>query len=626
MCGIAGILRPAGATVRADEIRRLTDLIAHRGPDDAGLHLDGPVGLGHRRLSIVDLSPAGHQPMASADGAAWIVFNGEIYNHAELRRQLEGLGHAFRSATDTEVILAAFRQWREACVERFEGMWAFAIWEPARRRLFCSRDRLGIKPFYYALAGGSFAFASEIKAVLASGVVPARADLAAVRLQLVYRARTANDATCFEGVRQLPPAHNAVYEDGRLSLHRYWDAATAADAGEEAWRGRDPATRFLDELGQAVDSHLRSDVPVGACLSGGLDSGALALLASRHMATPLRTFSVTYPGTAFDESPWIHALTAQERNIAPSESRPDGSDLVEVLERATWHYEEPLWGHSVYSWWQVMKAVNGGGIKVVLNGQGADELLAGYPRYYPTYLRQLLLGGCLPAFLRNFEGFRRQQGGLSRAALLRDLATPFWPDWLRRGARLAGRGQAYDDRFLAPALRTLRDPAAEALARRAFNRLDRHLLSDLTVTRLPELLQAEDRFSMAFSIESRVPFLDRRFVEFALALPDSQKIEGGTTKVVLRNAMRGLLPDQTVDRRDKQGYPTPGETWLRQHGAEYAGDLLASRSFRERGVFDPASTDAAFAQWRGGAGKLPGLWTWLSTEHWFRRYLDQPPA
>lgn len=626
MCGIAGIVRPAGATVRADEIRRLTDLIAHRGPDDAGLHLDGAVGLGHRRLSIVDLSPAGHQPMASADGAAWIVFNGEIYNHVELRRQLEGLGHAFRSATDTEVILAAFRQWREACVERFEGMWAFAIWEPARRRLFCSRDRLGIKPFYYALAGGSFAFASEIKAVLASGVVPARADLAAVRLQLVYRARTANDATCFEGVRQLPPAHNAVYEDGRLSLHRYWDAATAADAGEEAWRGRDPATRFLDELGQAVDSHLRSDVPVGACLSGGLDSGALALLASRRMATPLRTFSVTYPGTAFDESPWIHALTAQERNLAPSESRPDGSDLVEVLERATWHYEEPLWGHSVYSWWQVMKAVNGGGIKVVLNGQGADELLAGYPRYYPTYLRQLLLGGRLPAFLRNFEGFRRQQGGLSRAALLRDLATPFWPDWLRRGARLAGRGRAYDDRFLAPALRTLRDPAAEALARRAFNRLDRHLLSDLIVTRLPELLQAEDRFSMAFSIESRVPFLDRRFVEFALALPDSQKIEGGTTKVVLRNAMRGLLPDQTVDRRDKQGYPTPGETWLRQHGAEYAGDLLGSRSFRERGVFDPASTDAAFAQWRGGAGKLPGLWTWLSTEHWFRRYLDQPPA
>lgn len=624
MCGIAGILRPAGATVRADEIVRLTDLIAHRGPDDAGLHLDGPVGLGHRRLSIVDLSPAGHQPMASADGSAWIVFNGEIYNHVELRRQLEGLGHSFRSSTDTEVILAAFRQWREDCVARFEGMWAFAIWEPARRRLFCSRDRLGIKPFYYALANGSFAFASEIKAVLASGVVPARADPGALRLQLVYRARTASDATCFEAVRQLPPAHNAVFEDGRLSLHRYWDTDARDDPGD--WRGPDLATRFLDELGQAVGSHLRSDVPVGACLSGGLDSGSLALLASRRMATPLRTFSVTYPGTPFDESRWIHALTAQERNLAPSESSPDGSDLIDVLERATWHYEEPLWGHSVYSWWQVMKSVHAGGIKVVLNGQGADELLAGYPRYYPTYLRQLLLTGRWPSFVRNFEGFRRQQGGLSRAALLRDLATPFWPDWLRRGARLAGRGQAYDDRFLAPALRSMRDPGAEALARRAFNSLDRHLRSDLTATRLPELLQAEDRFSMAFSIESRVPFLDRRFVEFALALPAHEKIESGTTKVVMRKAMRGLLPDITVDRRDKQGYPTPGDTWLRQHGAEYAGDLLASRSFRERGVFDPAATDAAFAQWRAGNGKLPGLWTWLSTEIWFRRYLDTSPA
>ncbi len=622
MCGIAGIVRLDGASVSADTIGVLTDLIAHRGPDDAGVHVDGHVGLGHRRLSIVDLSPAGHQPMASGDGSLWIVFNGEIYNHEALRAELIGLGHAFRSTTDTEVILAAYRQWGEACVHRFEGMWAFAIWEQARRRLFCSRDRLGIKPFYYALTPAGFAFASEIKSVLAAGLVPIRANPEALRLQLVYRARASNETTCFEGVMQLPPAHNAVLADGRLVRSRYWNAEDALAARGSG--SRDYAAGFRDHIEQAVRSHLRSDVPVGACLSGGLDSGTLVALAARRMDTPLRTFSVTYPGTVYDESRYIHALRGQVGNLDGTETSPDGRDLIDVLERSTWHYEEPVWGGSVYSWWQVMKSVHAGGIKVVLNGQGADELLAGYPRYYPTYLRQLLLQGRLPTLARNFEGFRAQQGDLSRMGLWRELATPFWPDWLRRAARVAGRGNAFDDRFLSPQLRALSSPAAEALARRAFSNLDTHLLTDLTTTRLPELLQAEDRFSMAFSIESRVPFLDRAFVEYGIALPAGQKIDDGVTKVVLREAMRGTVPDETLDRRDKQGYPTPANDWLRQYGVEYAGDLIGSRRFRERDVFDAAAASAAFDRWRSGSGSLAGLWTWLSTENWFRQYLDTP--
>ncbi len=622
MCGLAGIVRLDGASVSPDTIGVLTDLIAHRGPDDAGVHVDGHVGLGHRRLSIVDLSPAGHQPMASGDGSLWIVFNGEIYNHEALRTELAGLGHAFRSTTDTEVILAAYRQWGEACVHRFEGMWAFAIWEPARRRLFCSRDRLGIKPFYYALTPAGFAFASEIKSVLAAGLVPVRANPEALRLQLVYRARASNETTCFEGVLQLPPAHNAVLADGRLVRSRYWSAEDALAARDSA--ARDHAAGFRDRIEQAVRSHLRSDVPVGACLSGGLDSGTLVALAARQTPSPLRTFSVTYPGTVYDESRYIHALRGQVGNLDGTETSPDGRDLVDVLERSTWHYEEPVWGGSVYSWWQVMKSVHAGGIKVVLNGQGADELLAGYPRYYPTYLRQLLLQGRLPTLARNFEGFRAQQGDLSRMGLWRELATPFWPDWLRKAARVAGRGNAFDDRFLSPQLRALSSPAAEALARRAFSNLDTHLLTDLTTTRLPELLQAEDRFSMAFSIESRVPFLDRAFVEYGIALPAAQKIDDGVTKVVLREAMRGTVPDETLDRRDKQGYPTPANDWLRQYGVEYAGDLIGSRRFRERDVFDAAAASAAFDRWRSGAGSLAGLWTWLSTENWFRQYLDTP--
>nr|WP_273544203.1 asparagine synthase (glutamine-hydrolyzing) [Luteimonas saliphila] len=619
VCGIAGIVRLDGVHVSADQIGQLTDLIAHRGPDDAGVHVDGPVGLGHRRLSIVDLSPAGHQPMSCADGSLWIVFNGEIYNHASLRAELVALGHGFRSTTDTEVILAAYRQWGEACVQRFEGMWAFAIWDRTRQRLFCSRDRLGIKPFYYALTSTGLAFASEIKAVLASGLVPVRHNPEALRLQLVYRARASSETTCFDGVLQLPPAHNAVFAGGRLVHSRYWNAEDAL-ATRERGRG-DPAARFRELIGQAVRSHLRSDVPVGACLSGGLDSGTLVALAARENAAPLRTFSVTYPGTAYDESRYIRALHERVDNLDGSETSPDGSDLVDVLERSTWHYEEPVWGGSVYSWWQVMKSVRAGGIKVVLNGQGADELLAGYPRYYPTYLRQLLAGRW-PTFRRNFAAFRAQQGDLSRSGLWRELATPFWPDWMRRAARLAGRAAAFDDGFLDPQLRAAVSPAAEALARRAFSDLDAHLLSDLTTTRLPELLQAEDRFSMAFSIESRVPFLDRAFVEFGVALPPEQKIDGGVTKVVLRESMRGIVPDDILDRRDKQGYPTPANDWLRRFGVEYAGDTIGSRSFRERGVFDAAAAGAAFERWRDGRAALPGLWTWLSTETWFRQYFD----
>lgn len=622
MCGIAGIVRLDGTPVHAGHITQLTDLIAHRGPDDAGVHVDGPVGLGHRRLSIVDLSPAGHQPMPNADGSLWIVFNGEIYNHEALRHELVARGHAFRSGTDTEVILAAYREWGEACVGRFEGMWAFAIWEPARQRLFCSRDRLGIKPFYYALTPAGFAFASEIKAVLASGLVPIQPNHEALRLQLVYRARASNQTTCFDGVLQLPPAHNAVLAGGRLAMSRYWNAEDAL--AERDARSEDDTARFRALIEQAVHSHLRSDVPVGACLSGGLDSGTLVALAARRTSSPLRTFSVTYPGTVHDESRYIHALRGHVANLDGHETSPDGRDLIDVLERSTWHYEEPVWGGSVYSWWQVMKSVQAGGIKVVLNGQGADELLAGYPRYYPTYLRQLLLGGRAPTLSRNFEGFRAQQGDLSRGALWRELATPFWPDWLRRAARSAGRGSAFDDRFLSADLRAMSSPATEALARRAFSDLDTHLLSDLTTTRLPELLQAEDRFSMAFSIESRVPFLDRAFVEYGIALPAHRKIDDGVTKVVLREAMRGIVPDETLDRRDKQGYPTPANDWLRQYGMDYAGDMVASRSFRERGVFDAATATAAFDRWRDGKAPLAGLWTWLSTENWFRQYMDTP--
>jgi asparagine synthase (glutamine-hydrolysing) len=622
MCGIAGIVRLDRQPVDPAELAQMAEMLSHRGPDDQGTYLAGPAGLAHRRLSIIDLSPAGRQPMTNEDETIWLVFNGEIYNYRDLAATLQSLGHQFRSQTDSEVIIHAYEEWGEQCVERMRGMWAFAIWDASRGVLFCSRDRLGIKPFYYYHDGQRFAFASEIKGIAALPQVTLAPDFKVLYRFLVHCVADCDERTTFRNIRQLPPGHNLTVRGAMVTKLRYWSPPLAAEP-EQRSDGQ-CAEQLLSLLTESMQEHLQSDVPVGACLSGGVDSCALVSIAAKLLGQPLPTFSVEYPGTAYDESRYIDAMGAAYPALRMHRRTPDGSELLEVLERAVWHFDEPMWAPNVYSWWQVMKLVHDHGIKVVVNGQGGDELLAGYPRYTVTYLRQLLAEVRLGTLWREARATAGRTGE-SVYRLLREVLRPLVPSALRRAKQLAGFRTSGDESVLAPEFRSA---AAEGGKPRDFVywNLHQHLAGDLHATRLPELLHAEDRFSMAFSIESRVPFLDHRLVEFAAALPDRQKICRGETKAVLRWAMAGIVPKPVLERKDKMGYPTPAGAWLRQRCRDHLRDLFGSRTFRDRGIFEPTQVARRLESFLATGRGVEDIWRWLGVEMWFRTFVDKRPA
>lgn len=614
MCGIAGFWRRNGQPADPEQLEQMCHAIRHRGPDDAGSYVDGGLALGHLRLSIIDLSPAGHQPMANEDGSLRIVFNGEIYNYLELTRELEGLGYVFRSKSDTEVILHAWHAWGRDALQKFRGMWAFAIWDARRRQLDLVRDRYGIKPLYWSHHDGTVGFGSEVKALLP--LLPSRtADTTTLASLAIYQMRTDLLATTLKEVRQVPPGCGITVQlDGVREWQWLDDAAEMAAAPTS----HDPAT-MRGLLEASMDLHLRSDVPVGACLSGGIDSSALVSLAAPRLPYSLHTFSVVYPGTPFDERHYVQDVLARYPSVVHHESQPDGSDALEVLKHAVWHFEEPLWGEASYSWWHVMKLVKEHGIKVVVNGQGADELLGGYPYYYPSYLRQLFATGKWGRGLRELKAEAAHQS-MSQVGMARSLLGPVWPGWLRRAARPLGVGRSYESNALGPMLRDAVHDVDSAVVRRGFWSLEKHLNSDFQVTRLPMLLQAEDRFSMAFGIESRVPFITSPVVAYSRTLPASAKLSGGVTKVVLREAMRDALPSSILDRADKKGYPTPARDWFRGAQGDAVGDLLASRSVAERGLLDPKVVRGQFDRFRKGA-PMKELWRYLTLQEWGERFL-----
>jgi asparagine synthase (glutamine-hydrolysing) len=626
MCGIAGEIRFDGRPVETEPLVAMRDAMHHRGPDDGGLFTDAGVGLAHRRLSIIDLSPAGHQPMSNEDRRLWVVFNGEIYNFESLRDDLLSKGHVFRSNSDTEVILHAYEEWGTDCLERFRGMWAFALWDRVEGELFCARDRIGIKPFYYYQDDSHFLFASEIKALLTRPEVPRAENRRSLYRLLKFGLLDTDESTCFAGIRQLLPAHWMKVRDGRIRVRKYWEPPVVESAdlqGKEAVC----ASRFRELLTDSVRFHLRSDVPVGACLSGGLDSSALVALAAPMLESPLRTCSVIYPGTMENEQEYVEAVLARTENLEPYVAHPTGSDLFSVLQRAVWHFDEPIWSPSVYSWWNVMQLVRDCDLKVVINGQGGDELLAGYPIYYPTYLRQLLRTARLSGFRRELDRYCAVMGIRQRTAL-RYLATPYWPSRLRRWFNSVGLADSYDEAYLRDDF--CRDgergsPRERTRRFRRYSNLREHLLDEFQASRLPMLLHAEDRFSMAFSIESRVPFLDHRLVEFCFRVPAEQKLQNGTTKLLLRRGLADVLPRKVLDRSDKKGYATPVVSWLREQLVEPAADILHSRSFAARGIFQADLVRKRFARFRRGEIEMPELTRCLSVELWLRAFIDRLP-
>jgi asparagine synthase (glutamine-hydrolysing) len=601
MCGLCGIV-DLGRPPDHGTVDAWLDELAHRGPDGRGVIADGAGAcLGHLRLAIIDLSDAGLQPMRA--GALRLLHNGEIYNYLELREELRAKGHRFRTETDTEVILAAYREWGEMCVERFNGMWAFVIWDGERKALFASRDRFGVKPFYYRTDGSRFAFASEPWVLRRGG-----SNLRAVRDYLEQGYLDQGDETFFDGVLRLPPAHSLTFDRHGLRLRRYWQLEPHAPPA-------DPVAAVRETFLDAVRLQLRSDVPVGTCLSGGIDSSAIAVAVRYHGHERQKTVTAYFDDAGFDERPYARAVVDRTGAKAHWVSFTPG-ELVDDLPAIVQAQGEPFGSTSICASWYVMREAKRAGLTVMLDGQGGDEILAGYRAFFGYRLADLIRGGRVAEATAELRAFAAVNGPRWAAVAL---VGPHLPERVRLEARARLRGTAT---LAAPELRRL-DPAPAANGTVFPDRLRRQLQLVLTHRGLPELLRYEDRNSMAHSLEARVPLLDHRLVELAFSLDGSALIHRGETKSILRRALADLLPPTVRDRRDKLGFVTPEARFFRGALGDLAADAFASQSFRDRGLVDVrAARGRLEAHRRGDIRAGMELWRALNLELWARRFVD----
>jgi asparagine synthase (glutamine-hydrolysing) len=550
MCGIAGIVYADRARqCDPDRVIAMRDIASYRGPDDAGIHIDGPVGLGHRRLSIIDLG-GGHQPMADTRGANWIVYNGEVYNYRALRAELLAKGYAFDTHSDTEVILQLYADRGEACVESLNGMFAFAIWDTRRRALFLARDRMGVKPLYYAETSEAFVFGSEIKSLLASKFIAAEARVEAFAEYMLFR-QVAGCDTLFRGVKALPPGCTMTVQDGRATIARYWSPLPKAEPLEATYEeARESLAALLDE---SVAMRLVSDVPVGTFCSGGVDSSLVTALAAARKSEPVNTFSVGFDEGDFDESRFAE-IVSKKYGTVHHQLRVSNAEFSELFPRMVWHNDEPLdFANSVHIF--ALSRLAKQFVTVVLTGEGSDELFAGYPRYR--------IPGVTAAY-RRIPSFLRRVASLLPDHRLRKL---------ERYATVSPRDvMLYNSSYLGPDVTGRLAPgfvpfdggaraqALEATAALGLDEVGRLSLLDQQ-TFLVSILHRQDKMSMAASIESRVPFMDYRLVELANRLPTRVKMRGGSGKALVKDIARRFLPSEVVDRR-KSGFGVPLKSWF----------------------------------------------------------------
>jgi asparagine synthase (glutamine-hydrolysing) len=632
MCGIAGILE-FGADARVDSgvLRRMCDVIAHRGPDDDGFFTQGKVGLGMRRLSIVDLS-TGHQPISNEDGSIWIVFNGEIYNHRSLREQLIARGHRYRTQSDTETIVHLYEEYGKDCVQHLRGMFAFAIWDAKRQSLFVARDRLGIKPLYYRLTPRSFIFGSEIKVLLEYPGVRPEFNRGALPEFLTF-GYLSGDESFYNDVRKLMPGHRLeIDEQGDLRVEQYWDLALAPE--EKSRDERYYVESYRDLLEGAVDSHLMSDVPLGVFLSGGLDSSAVAALMTKIRREPVETFSVGYSEQTYSELPYARTV-AQHLSSVHHEVLVSREDFFAALPSLIWHEDEPIaWPSSVSLFFVAQLARDR--VKVVLTGEGSDETLAGYSRY---------------AFTLKNRAFDRVYRGLVPRGIRRRLRDSIADSsWINASTRrklshtflgLDGESWAsfYFDNFFSAFNQNdqgdllVEDFRDEILAGSAYRNvlrywekssgdlLQRLLYTDIK-TYLVELLMKQDNMSMAASIESRVPFLDHVLVEWATRVPAGIQIHGSSGKWILKKAMEELLPHSIIYRR-KLGFPTPWSGWLGGAQRDEIERLLLEPRSMDRGFLKRAAVEKLFREHRAEyRDHHDRIWRLLNLELWHRVCLE----
>jgi len=629
MCGIAGRVNfKSGAPVPASMIAGMCDLIAHRGPDGDGCWVDGPVGFGHRRLAIIDLSPAGRQPMATADGRVHITFNGEIYNFQALRGELESKGHRFRTRTDTEVLLAAYLEYGVDCLSKLRGMFAFAIWDSAARRLFIARDRAGKKPLHYLVDKDGIAFASEPKAFLADPSFEPVPCLPALAEYMTYQ-YVPRPLSAFEGVSKLPPAHYLLVEDGKVSVNRYWKLSY----GQKARMSDDEACEALiSELREAVRLRLISDVPLGAFLSGGVDSSLIVALMAEQTSR-VKTFSIGFEESKFDELPYAR-LVAERYDTAHCEFvvRPDATEIIPKL---VWHYNEPYADASAIPTYYVSQMTRQH-VTVALNGDAGDENFGGYSRY--------LLDAATERFDRLPQALRR---GISAVAeqIPVGLRTQSLPNrtarWVKRISEDPSRRYARRTMHFQPEVRAeVSTPAfAEAAARRgpfdavlescrvsdATDAVDAMLDMDVNHY-LPDcLLVKVDIASMAHGLEARSPMLDHVFMEFAASLPSHMKIRGRVTKYILKRAAEPFLPHDNIYRA-KRGFSIPLAPWFQREFGVYASDILLDGRLARRGYFRMDVIARLLDEHRRGVNMWQKeLWNLLILEWWHRMFIDDRP-
>ena len=614
MCGLLGIISPA-IPVDCRLLTRLRDRLRHRGPDNGANWIEerGRVAFGHRRLSILDNSPAGHQPMATPDGSHVLVFNGEIYNFIELRAELEAKGCRFRTAGDTEVLLAALLEWGEAALERLNGMFAFALWDARERRIMLARDRFGEKPMFIGRgAFGTVVFASEMKAILGHPAMPVRISEKALTRYGQGVWYEDDEATFFDGIERLPPAHALwMQEDGtEIRRWRFWTPNyTNID---DSITPRAAVERFAELLRQSINLRLRSDVPVGSSLSGGLDSSVVVgLLSERrgHDAFAQNTFSAVFPDDpTLSEDREISAVV-ESTGVKSFTVVPDATGLMRESRLMHWHQEEPVLSASIYLQWCVARLARQNETTVLLDGQGADELLAGYQFYFPQYQLDLLDRGKLGLAERETMKFERR---------LRSVSSRYSQSTRRFNADVALPAKSLQALF-----RGMPSPVASVYSHDIVPqgptfRLRKILAEALNFNSLPMLLRYADRNSMAFSREARLPYLDYDLVDFCLSLPDSILVRNGWQKWILRVAGAGVIPENIRWRADKVGYAAPLDIWLRGPIKDWAAERLHDPRLLD---VDGFSLCAVQQQWqehqKGMANNSWALWRWISLSEWF---------
>jgi asparagine synthase (glutamine-hydrolysing) len=623
VCGIAGRLNyDARRAVDRDLLVAMTDAVTHRGPDAAGYYLDGPIGLGHRRLSIIDLA-TGDQPVGNEDGTIQVIFNGEIYNFAEIRSDLIAHGHRFRTNSDTEVIVHGYEQWGDRCVERFRGMFAFALWDGTARRLLLARDRLGVKPLYYAdMPGVGLVFGSEIKSLLENQDLPRdwRPEALDAYLTLLYI--PAPD-TIFRSIQKLPPGHTLVAENGRVRLTKYWDLEFTGDGSDTS------EDRYLEELDallrESVGLRLISDVPLGAFLSGGIDSSTVVSYMVETSATPPVTIAVGFDHQDYDEV--AHAETVARHLGCEFHALTVDPRIDTLLPKLAWHFDEPFADSSAVPTYYVSQAARRL-VTVALSGDGGDELWAGYARHRVEHWEQRMrsalgpataaagwLGQALPLSVKGARSLRHLAVEPDQAYALKHAYGMFEPDAKQR---------LYSGDFARAVAGT--DPLA--IFRDAYRAcgsadpMDKSMYVDARTYMIDDVLTKVDRMSMAVSLEAREPLLDHKLLEFAARVPASLKLRHGRSKYLLRRILDAKVP-RSITERGKRGFAAPIGEWLRGPLAPMAGDLLLDGRLEGRGLFNFAEVTRVWTEHRTGRAEHPHrLWQLLMLELWFRQFVD----